>query len=272
MLGLDKLFKNRATETEAIVFKRIEFGGQSFELAGISSDIYFQNLDLTRKANQPLCDIIRNSLKPDSIIFDVGANIGLTTVLFNKALVRPTVYSFEPGKKAFRCLTETLRRNGLPNDRTFNFGLGETSKSVPFYEGPMLAGAHAVLENSLETPITTSIEIRTIDDVVRDNKIDKIDFIKIDVEGVEQDVINGAKQTLKAMRPRVFVEFNSYTLIAVRNTNPRDFLDELLSNFSTVSTWKDSRWNPIRSPGDQHDFIYTNLVTNTCVSDLLCEV
>jgi FkbM family methyltransferase len=252
-------------------FKKIEFGGLSLELAGLSDDPYFVHLDATHAANEPLCDLIWNSLKAGSTIFDVGANIGLTTLLFSKVVPSSVVYSFEPGPKAFACLSETLRRNEVSTERAYNFGLSDRPGHLKFFEAQMLAGSYAITEDHPHQAVANiNIEVKTIDDFVAENKIDKLDFIKVDVEGFESEVIKGARKTLRDLQPRVFVELNSYSLIATRNVNPRDFLATLRSTFSDVSWRKGDEWRSIRSGADEHDFIYDNLVTNHLVSDLLC--
>ena len=60
--------------------------GQSFKIAGLESDLYFQHLDLTNVASAGLCQLIWHDLKPGSVIFDVGANICVTTCLFGKVV------------------------------------------------------------------------------------------------------------------------------------------------------------------------------------------
>ncbi len=152
--------------------KTIQFNGQSFELAGLADDVYFQHLDAAHAANLPLCEIIWNELKPNSVIFDVGANIGLTTLLFSRVVNQSVVYSFEPGAKAFSCLSETLRKNNMSLARAFNFGLSDKSRELKFFEAGMLAGSYAVTkEHPFQGIANTRIEVMSIDDFVRERKI-----------------------------------------------------------------------------------------------------
>jgi FkbM family methyltransferase len=258
-------------KSHSMQVKTIEIGGRSFEVAGHESDLYFQHLDLTNVANAGLCQLIWQDLKPGSVIFDVGANIGVTTCLFSKVVQSPTVYSFEPGTKARTCLLETLRLNSLPTDRVFGFGLGDRSAKHRFFEADMMAGSYVVTDAHPMPELGSSeIEVRTLDDFMDQQAIDRLDFIKIDVEGFEPEVINGAARTLQRFRPTVTVEFNSYCLIGVRNMNPRTFLDQLLATFPTVAWWDRDHWQTIRSGRDQHEMIYANLMRDNCVNDLRC--
>jgi FkbM family methyltransferase len=256
---------------EEFQFKRIEFSGQSFELAGLPSDPYFVNLDAAHLANQSLCDVIWNQIEPNSVIFDVGANIGLTSVLFSRVPENSKVYSFEPGPQAYSCLLQTMQRNKLPVLNAYNFGLSDKAGKLSFFEADMLAGSYAITDAHPHGGLAnTTINVVSIDDFVNEHNIQRLDLIKIDVEGFEAEVIKGAAKTLAALKPRVFVELNSYTLIATRNVNPRDFLAMLRSTFGNVSWRKSGEWKNIRTGADEHDFIYDNLVTNHLVSDLLC--
>ena len=88
----------------------------------------------------------------------------------------------------------------------------------------MLAGSYAITDAHPHGGLAnTIINVVSIDDFVNEHKIQRLDLIKIDVEGFEAEVIKGAAKTLAGLKPRVFVEFNSYSLIATRNVNPRDF-------------------------------------------------
>jgi FkbM family methyltransferase len=111
----------------------------------------------------------------------------------------------------------------------------------------------------------------SIDDWTRENNIENLDFVKIDVEGFEYEVITGMKKSIKKFDPIVFIEFNSWTTIAFRNMNPRFLLDFLISNFSYVYSVNKENAELVRISGEESklSFLHNNLVLHGCVDDLM---
>lgn len=111
----------------------------------------------------------------------------------------------------------------------------------------------------------------SIDDWTRKNNIENLDFVKIDVEGFEYEVITGMKKSIKKFDPIVFIEFNSWTTIAFRNMNPRFLLDFLISNFSYVYSVNKENAELVRILGEESklSFLHNNLVLHGCVDDLM---
>ena len=250
--------------------KIIQIGGFAIDVAGLPTDRYFEHVENVYSDNIALCNLIWTTIAPGAVIMDVGANIGIFSTLFNRIIPDTTVYSFEPSPKAYECLTETLRRNGVRTDRAFNFGIGEKSGTLNFYECDMLAGSCIVTQDDNKHLANTTIPVVPIDQFVKEQKLERLDFIKIDVEGFESEVLKGAKQTLARFKPRVFIEFNSYSLICIRDVNPRRFLDQILDTFSCVMWWDGSAWRRINNFDDRQHFMHENLTKHSCVGDVLC--
>jgi len=140
-------------------------------------------LDLARlTANDPL-----------RTIFDVGSNYGQTALRFASAFPDANVFAFEPVPESFRRLEEAVGRQ--PRIKPVNTALGASS-------GTMLMNltAHAGANTLLPTRDSTnciSVPITTIDAFVAANAIDSIDLLKMDVEGYEVKVLEGAERTLE---------------------------------------------------------------------------
>ena len=98
----------------------------------------------------------------------------------------------------------------------------------------------------------------------------RVDLIKIDVEGFEIDVLEGARDTIAADRPYVAIEFNSFTMIAFRNLNPRTLLEKLTREFPYVYHRKDGALARLSTAAEQFRFLRDNLIDHGCVDDLLC--
>ena len=190
---------------------------QTFEIDGqpsVSSDSPATVISMGRLDGvslMPFCGDLQD-LPPDALIFDVGANIGVTTAIFAAAHAERRVYCFEPSPRAFGHLSRTISENGLSNCTPMQVALGAAPGFVGFMDDPQSASAsHLAVEGVTLGGSSISVEVATLDEMVSRLNLAHLDFIKIDVEGFEADVIEGAQQTIKRLRPSVFLEFNSFT-------------------------------------------------------------
>lgn len=152
---------------------------------------------------------INNSLKPGHTVLDIGAHIGLTAVLFGQKVASTgRVFSFEPTPISFSVLKETIRINQLENVITpVNSPVTETSGKVNFYISNTavdVANSLVAWEKGKELHGIT-VDAFSVDDFVQQQKIAKVDFMKIDAEGVEYKVLKGAKETLRTHMPLIIL-------------------------------------------------------------------
>jgi FkbM family methyltransferase len=159
-------------------------------------------------------------VKAGDTVFDIGANIGAHTLPLAR-LVGPhgTVAAFEPTDYAFSKLRRNLALNPLFEQRIIAVQALLVSKTedqkpqaIPSswsLEAPLpgdnIHPVHKGSYNSLQG--ATAIQL---DQWVDESHLDRLDFIKIDVDGFEIDVLEGAKKTLKRFRPRIMMEFAPY--------------------------------------------------------------
>jgi hypothetical protein len=116
----------------------------------------------------------------------------------------------------------------------------------------------------------TRVTVKTVDDVVSEQKLTRLDFIKIDVEGFELDVLEGARNTINQLQPDVFLEFNAFTLIAYGNQNPRHVLERLKRTFPYVYRFEGGVPHAITDEFSVLAFVHDNLIKRGCVDDLFC--
>lgn len=139
------------------------------------------------------------------VVFDIGANVGSHSINFAK--IAKAVYAFEPQPRTYYALCANLLLNMVHNVAPFNMALGS-------YNGTThVANLDPTKQN---TPMgvqvgngTQPVPMRTVDSL----EISPIDFIKIDVEGHEFEVLRGAYETLSKQNPIVYVEIHSKDLI-----------------------------------------------------------
>jgi FkbM family methyltransferase len=167
------------------------------------------------------------------IIFDVGANAGQFVGQLLKNFPNSIIFAFEPHPVSFNKLN-LLNREGL---KKFNLGLGKENTVLKLYDYSDNQGSqHASLSKNVIKNIHNGIpkeilvEIVTLDDFCEKHYIDTIDFLKIDIEGFELDVLIGAKQLIQNNRIKVIqFEFNSTNLIS--KTCIKDF-ENILINYN----------------------------------------
>lgn len=182
---------------------------------------------------QKAIDRFISHLKKSDTVIDIGANIGYTTLLFSKACVNGKVFSVEPSKELFRAVEDHLKLNHITNAKVLNIGLGEKEKTVRLYKvSETNSGMNRVLEEQ-DIPFNSeSIHIKTLDEVVREEKIAKVNAIKIDVEGYEFNILKGAHKTLEKDHPILLIEIDDMNL-KEQNATPTELFKFLIAlNYS----------------------------------------
>lgn len=136
------------------------------------------------------------------VIIDVGANIGNHSLFFATNIKNSKVYSFEPNKNITEVLNKNISINGI-KDRVniSNVGLGnrEARGNIKIINPDNIGGSKVILSESGE------FEIKTLDGLFKKFNED-IGFIKIDVEGMEIDVLEGGSKLIERFKPIICVE------------------------------------------------------------------
>ncbi len=154
-------------------------------------------------------EYLYRALLPDDVVIDVGANIGLVAIQIADTVPKGEVHAFEPYKENFNRLIENIELNSVRNLQTYNLGLSDGEKGVSLYS-PEEKNTGMVSVNLSKDGKT---QLTTLDLFCEEMRIDKVSFIKIDVEGYEAKVLKGARKTLEFFKPKLFVELNHRHLI-----------------------------------------------------------
>jgi FkbM family methyltransferase len=138
---------------------------------------------------------IQRYVKDDSIVFDVGANIGIYTLWLSQYVGnRGRMIAFEPDPQNHQRCAENLRRNGLGAVRLEQAALSDRSGTLQFSVGEDTEN-HLIPQNAVAAACTF-VEATTLDEYCERNGITNIDFMKIDVEGAELMVLQGGARLL----------------------------------------------------------------------------
>jgi FkbM family methyltransferase len=135
-------------------------------------------------------------IKPDDVVFDIGASYGAYTL--TACVMGAVVYSFEPEKTVFDDLVQNISINNW-NDRCFpeNIGIWDHSDSInmesyaPHWPKQTISGAYTM---------------ESIDNIVKNKQLSKLDWIKIDIEGAEVNAIQGGLETINKFKPKLLIE------------------------------------------------------------------
>ncbi len=151
-------------------------------------------------------------LTKDSVVLDVGANIGHHTLFFSSQTKH--VYAFEPYSAVRKKLELKIELNDITNITVVPVGLSNKKEELDYFEPPSsnLGSGSFVATHSVENQHQgLKLHLGIGDQVIEDLGIKNIDMIKIDVEGFEYFVLKGMEQTLHKHRPVIILEFNEST-------------------------------------------------------------
>ena len=173
---------------------------------------------------------IKPSKKPK--ILDIGANIGMFSLSYASIFKGAEIHSFEPVPFIYNYLCKNLEINPNLNHKIYphNFGLSncveQKQLSIPEpyqherYNDNIDIRLYSVLGEGEER---FNAKFVPVDLWVKKSQIEAVDFIKIDVEGYEYLVLEGAKNTLKSFRPIVMFELNDMTL-TLSNRSKKEYI------------------------------------------------
>ena len=157
-------------------------------------------------------------IRQNYVVFDIGANQGQYACRLNKFIRSGKVYSFEPFNQSYISLLsmkKILKLNSvIPVHCALSDKKGKMKLKVPIINNSLVVGTQAVLENYQQHEpenakyIEELVDVTTIDEYVYENKIDRVDFIKIDTEGAEIEVIKGGINTINKYSPILSMEIH----------------------------------------------------------------
>ncbi|MEC0258396.1 FkbM family methyltransferase [Paenibacillus lautus] len=139
----------------------------------------------------------------DSIVFDIGANLGNHSVYFSKKTKAKKIHSFEPAQINFELLKTNCIQNQCTNIQFHNFAIGYSEGRASLNINNMNLGMSSVTPNT-----EGSIEIKRLDNL----DLEHPHFVKIDVEGFELEVLKGMEGVLIKSRPILWVEVTCDTV------------------------------------------------------------
>ena len=152
-----------------------------------------------------------NMIDPGGAILDVGANIGIMTVILAKKYPNTTIYAFEPIHENVKALERVCRFYRIRNIQLFATALGDRNAEIKMMmpvvgQSKMQGLTHVIEPDETITGNIYSASMQRMDDIESLLSISKISAIKIDVENFEFFVLKGGEALLQKHKPLVFCE------------------------------------------------------------------
>ena len=164
------------------------------------------NLYTTGTYEAGTLDFIKQNLKPGQTFIDVGSNIGWHALVAAKTIgSNGKLWCFEPSPKMFAILETNMEVNGFGNASCFQCGIGKKKEEVSFYLNDDVNKGESSALIQMEDAEEITIKVLPLDDIAEQQNIVP-DMIKIDVEGMEELVLIGAKKTIEKHRPILILE------------------------------------------------------------------
>ncbi len=176
-------------------------------------------------------DFVRRTLEPGNIFLDIGANAGIYTILASR-LVGPTghVYAFEPSRRELTLLRQNIAMNHLENVTVIESAVSNRSGSARLAiarDGGLNSFADTHRPDQ-QIEAWQEVETVSLDAFLKEHSIVNVDFIKMDVEGAEKLVFEGAAGVLESCHPTtILFEASDYNARGFGYT-VKDLLDQFL--------------------------------------------
>ncbi len=168
------------------------------------------------------------------VCIDIGANIGVLTLLFARLAPEGRVYAFEPGDTSFAYLSRNVADADAANVDAAQLGVYDRTGALTLQVSPSHPGGAYISQTDAHESASESVPVTRLDDWVADRDLAHVDVIKLDIEGAELRVLDGARATLERFRPVLVVECNPVALERFQKASASVLVDTLRSIYGRV--------------------------------------
>ena len=174
-------------------------------------------------------DVVLSHLSPGGTFVDIGANVGWFTLLASKFYREKggRVFSFEPQADIFQNLTRSVAANGFELIATVHcLALGDRNGEIQMIDAGSNSGGSSIVAPELGRPEFETVQIRRFDDVIP--KLERVDIVKMDIEGAEPLFFRGAENFVRAHRPAIVSEVAVRKLRTVSGTDAPSYIQSVV--------------------------------------------
>ena len=252
--------------------KTLTLIGREIAFSAPDADVYLEGMSTLGPGD--IIPVLSAACRPGDTVLDIGANIGVTAVISGVLVGPGRVVAIEPVPETFQHLGANIAASGLDNIICVQAAIGAQEGTV---ELVTRSGSHFAAFVGYEDVLDRyagyaafPARVVTVDRLVEEQGLHRVDVMKIDVEGYELEVLRGASSTLSTNQPVVFLEVNHYCLNVFRRTSVVDFVDEVLAIFPfVVAVDATGALLDLTDPRTHHIFFHDNVVLGR-FPNLLC--
>lgn len=243
--------------------KTVSLEGKAFRITGLSQDDpYFSSI--SDGFEPEFSHICRQVIGKGDVCVDIGANIGLKSLLLSRFVRAGQVVAIEANPTVGEILEANVAASGQGNIRVVRTAVGDRDGFVHF------AGESAyghIAEAGVRVPV------RRLETILREAGLERADFIKIDVEGYEFPILRDSIDLIHRSGAVVLFEFNSWCQLAFSRTSPLEFLEWIFAHFAFVGRVNREGMGGYlverMVPGQELAVLHANLMRDGCVTDIL---
>ena len=205
---------------------------KGLKIKGVDVDILRDTFDYNQYSYHNIVEA-----KAGDVVIDAGAYRGDTPLYFSlKVREKGIVYAFEPDNENYVYLEKNIKLNNLKNIKSIKAGIG--SKNTIAHEMGIKSGVTLKGEDDSNGELG-NIKVYSIDNFISENKINRVDFIKMDIEGWELDALKGAEKCLKQYKPQlaICVYHKPEDLLNIAN-----YLKMIVPDYKLYLDQKSSSW------------------------------
>jgi FkbM family methyltransferase len=163
-------------------------------------------------------------IAPTDIVVDIGAHIGVFTVYAARRASKGLVLAYEPFSENFVYLQQNKEINNLSNLKIFNKAVTSTGSNIDLFISALNTVCHSLYKLG-STKRAIQIQSTTLKDMFEENKLDKINFLKIDTEGAEFDIILNASMDVLDKIDKLIVEYHDGLSTGFNHYDIKNYLE-----------------------------------------------
>lgn len=189
--------------------------------------------------NEDLMKVNELKFSQNPVIIDIGANVGIVSFYFAKKYPNAKIFAYEPHPLNYENLVKGIKTNKINNVYPFNLAVfSKSNLNVKIHLHENNTSASSVFRYLPEDPY---VEVKTIslEDIIKQNNISYIDFLKIDCEGAEFDILENTDMFYKneILIENMFIEFHRF-MEKLENKNVETALQDLskIKNCKNINT------------------------------------
>tara|TARA_B100001179_G_scaffold112735_1_gene80426 strand:+ start:456 stop:1343 length:888 start_codon:yes stop_codon:yes gene_type:complete len=216
--------------------------------------------------------IMEEKIKTGNIVVDIGANIGLHTLNMARIVGNTgQVFAFEPDPSNFKILEKNVKINNYQNIILEQRAVGDKHERTTLYQSDH-PGMHRIFPQTKQAKGQVKVELISLDKYFIDSNLaDRINFIKIDVEGLEFSVLQGMKNILKNNKKiRILFEFMPKNIMEAGFT-PIELLNYLISHNFKLYCIDESTKRLLYVSNNEEILKLCSSTNNTISRNLFCE-